>query len=269
MATNLRLQSAALVVLLLVSYIGAPASAQEVQEDPKQPTVDNPHMHIYGTDDFSSCFNHFDGEDSTGSAEEGKGMRTWGQGQQVDVDFMCSMNEGFREDMYLDENGTIELKMTFNILSNDCNDNADCTNLTLSLKKGTLTVATQEFPEMNNDGNDQTINWNVQVDRNMTRWNKSGNEKPVIQIEYSKPVYQDITCAFLDCSGDFTIYYSNQNDTAVEVSFPVMNNTMPIIDEEEGSLGAVSDALPGFGLMAGMAALAMAAVASSRISKKE
>ena len=49
MATNLRLQSAALVALLLLSYIGAPASAQEVQEDPKQPAVDNPHMHIYGT----------------------------------------------------------------------------------------------------------------------------------------------------------------------------------------------------------------------------
>ena len=62
MATNLRLQSAALVALLLLSYIGAPASAQEVQEDPKQPSVDNPHMHIYGTDDFLILFHHFDGE---------------------------------------------------------------------------------------------------------------------------------------------------------------------------------------------------------------
>ena len=40
-------------------------------------------------------------------------------------------------------------------------------------------------------------------------------------------------------------------------------------NEDGGGLGAVSDALPGFGLMAGMAALAMAAVASSRVSKKE
>ena len=266
MATNLRLQSAALVVLLLMSYIGAPASAQEVVEDPKQPTVDNPHMHIYGTDDFSSCFSHFDGEDATGSAEEGKGMRTWGQGQQVDVDFMCSMNEGFREDMYLDENGTIELKMTFNIYSADCNDNADCTNLTISLKKGTLTVASQEFPEMNNDGNDQTINWNIDVDRNMTRWNKSGSEEPVIQIEYSKPGFSDITCFFLNCDGEFSIYYSNQNDSAVEVLFPVVNKTMPVDNNDDDGVlgGAVGDALPGFGLMAGMSALAMAAVAGSR-----
>ena len=270
MAANLRLQSAALVVLLLVSYIGAPASAQEVQEDPKQPAVDNPHMHIYGTDDFSSCFSHFDGEDSTGSAQDGYGTRNYPENGQVDVDFDCSFNEGFREDMYLNENGTIEIKMTFNIYSGDCTDNSDCTNLTLTLKKGTLTVATKEFPEMNNDGNDQTINWNIPVDRNMTRWNKSGNEKPVIQIEYSKPVYQDVFCIALDCSGDFTIYYSNQNDSAVEVLFPVVNKTEPVVViDDDGVLGgAVGDALPGFGLMAGMAALAMAAVANSRVSKK-
>jgi len=271
MATNLRLQSAALVVLLLLSYIGAPASAQEVQEDPKQPTVDNSIMHIYGTDDFSSCFTHFDGEDSTGSAQDGFGTRNYPENGQVDVDFDCSFNEGFREDMYLNENGTIEIKMTFNIYSGDCTDNSDCTNLTLTLKKGTLTVATKEFPEMNNDGNDQTINWNIPVDRNMTRWNKSGNEKPVIQIEYSKPVYQDVFCIAFDCSGDFTIYYSNQNNSAVEVLFPVVNKTEPVVvDEDEGVLGgAVGDALPGFGLMAGMAALAMAAVTGSRVKKNE
>ena len=272
MATNLRLQSAALVVLLMLSYVGAPVTAQEVQADPKQPSVDNPHMHIYGTDDFSSCFSHFDGEDSTGSAEEGKGMRTWGQGQQVDVDFMCSMNEGFREDMYLDENGTIELKMSFNIWSADCNDNADCQNLTLSLKKGTFTVATKEFPEMNSDGNDQTINWNIEVDRNMTRWNKSGGEEPVIQIEFSKPGYNGLDCLIpgISCDGEFSIYYSNQNSTAVEVLFPVVNKTEPIVIDDDGGIGgAVGDALPGFGLMAGMAALAMAAVAGSRVKKEE
>jgi hypothetical protein len=87
-------------------------------------------------------------------------------------------------------------------------------------------------------------------------------------------VYQDVTCTFplVDCSGDFTIYYSNNNETDLpmeSVNFPVINKTMPITDEEEGSLGAVGDALPGFGLMAGMAALAMAAVAGSRIKKNE
>jgi hypothetical protein len=103
----------------------------------------------------------------------------------------------------------------------------------------------------------------------MTRWNKSGSEEPVIQIEYSKPGFSDFTCAFLDCTAEFSIYYSNQNDSAVEVLFPVVNKTMPVDDADDGIGGAVSDALPGFGLMAGMSALAMAAVASSRINKKQ
>ena len=271
MVTNLRLQSAALVVLLLVSSIGAPASADEAFVDPKQPSVDNPHMHIYGTNDFSSCFSHFDGNDSTGSDEEGKGMRTWGTGQQVDVDFMCSFNENFKQDMYLEENGTIKVQMSFNIYSADCNDNAECTNLTLTLKKGTLTVATKEFPEMNNDGNDQTVNWDISVDQNMTRWNKSGSEEPVIQIEFSKPGVNGAFCFVLDCDGEFSIYYSNQNETTVEVNFPVINQSMPGDggDDDDGGLGAVGDALPGFGLMAGMSALAMAAVAGSRRVRKE
>jgi hypothetical protein len=45
--------------------------------DPKQPSVDNPHMHIYGNSDLSNCFMHFDGNDTTGSAEEGYGEQVW------------------------------------------------------------------------------------------------------------------------------------------------------------------------------------------------
>jgi hypothetical protein len=65
------------------------------------------------------------------------------------------------------------------------------------------------------------------------------------------------------------MYYHTPGNDSAEVNFPVMNQSMPPVDEDEGGLSAVSDALPGFGLMAGMAALAMAAVASSRVSKKE
>ena len=73
MTANLRLRSVALVVLLLVSSIGAPATAQDTFVDPKQPAVDNPTMYVYGTSDLSNCFMHFDGNDDSGSAEEGYG----------------------------------------------------------------------------------------------------------------------------------------------------------------------------------------------------
>ena len=39
--------------------------------------------------------------------------------------------------------------------------------------------------------------------------------------------------------------------------------------DDDSGLGGAVDALPGFGLMAGISALAMAAVASSRINKKQ
>ena len=65
------------------------------------------------------------------------------------------------------------------------------------------------------------------------------------------------------------MYYNTPGNNTGIVDFPVINQSMPMVDDGDGALGAVGDALPGFGLMAGMAALAMAAVASSRVSKKE
>ena len=274
MATNLRLQSAALVVLLLVSSIGAPTSAQFV--DPKQPAVDNPTMYIYGTSDLSNCFMHFDGEDDSGSAEEGYGEQVWPNqnGQQIEMDYTCRISDNFKQDMYLDNNGTINIKLNFNIdAGGNCgNAGAVCENLNLTLYKGGIELAKQEFPAVDTNGNDDSINWDIQVDRNMTRFNRSG-EEPQVRVEFSKPgTDQGALCSFgLYCGGSFRMYYHQSNASGnAEVLFPVVNQSMPVVDDDEGGLGgAVGDALPGFGLMAGMAALAMAAVAGSRFKKEE
>tara|TARA_B100000530_G_scaffold76326_1_gene45683 strand:+ start:243 stop:1064 length:822 start_codon:yes stop_codon:yes gene_type:complete len=273
MAVNLRLQSVVLVVLLLVSSIGAPTSAQFV--DPKQPTPDNNIMYIYGTSDLSSCFMHFDGNDSTGSAEEGFGEKVWPEqnGQQIEMDYTCRLQENFKQDMYIQPNSTINIILNFNIdARGQCNANSVCENLNLTLYKGGIELARQEFPAVDTSGNDDSINWNIDVDRNMTRFNRSG-EEPQLRVEFSKPGAQDTftNCVFFLCGGSFRMYYHTPGNESAEVDFPVMNQSMPSTDDgDEGVLGgAVGDALPGFGLMAGMAALAMAAVASSRITKKD
>ena len=274
MATNLRLQSAALVVLLLVSSIGAPTSAQFV--DPKQPSVDNPHMHIYGTSDLSNCFSHFDGNDTTGSAEEGYGEQEWPNqdNQQIEMDYTCRVSDNFKQDVYLNENGTIEILLNFRIdAGGDCNaPNAVCENLNLTFYKGGIELARQEFPAIDTDGNDDSLTWNINVDRNMTRFNRSG-EEPQLRVEFSKPGTSGsifFPCSFFYCGGFFRMYYHTPGNDSAEVEFPIINQTMPGGgDGDEGGLGAVSDALPGFGLMAGMAALAMAAVAGSRINRRE
>ena len=107
----------------------------------------------------------------------------------------------------------------------------------------------------------------------MTRWIRS-IEEPEIRGQFSWPGYTDFFCSIglTDCTGEFRLYYSNNEENyTVEVNFPVVNNTIP--GEGGGGDGGigdtVSDALPGFGLVAGIGALALAAVGASRFTRED
>ena len=262
-----------LAMLMALSTIGAPAAAQDAAVDPRQPSPENPHMHVYGTSDLSNCFTHFDGNDTSGSANEGYGEKEWtSNNQQIEVDYTCRM-ESFKQDMYLSENGSISIHLEFEIDAADCQSDADvCENLNLTLYKGGLQVARQEFPAVDTDGNGDTVNWEIDIDKNMTRFNRS--EEPQLQVQFSKPGYNDpfTNCVFILCGGYFRMYYHTPGNNSAEVEFPVINQSMPGEgggDEEGGLIGGVTDSLPGFGLMAGVGSLAMAAVAASRLSREE
>ena len=261
-----RLQAMCLVLVLLVSTIAAPASAQA--DDPKQPSVDNPHMHFWGTSQLDQCWTHFDNNDSSGSASEGYGMKTFSQGTQVEVDISCRIQSGenFKEDMYVNQNGTITVELSFRIYSDDCTDTSECKDLTITLSRGTTDVAQfVKSVETVNNYEDFTIQWDIPVNETMYRWNKS-SEEPVVRIEYSAPGISGIQCIIFDCTGEFLMYYSNNEDNySVETNFPVINATMDgPIDDDDGIIGDVSDSLPGFGLAAALGALAMAAIANTR-----
>ncbi|HIG38907.1 MAG TPA: hypothetical protein EYQ15_06390 [Candidatus Poseidoniales archaeon] len=262
-----------LALLLALSTVAAPASAQDAVQDPKQPSVDNPHMHIWGSSDLNQCWTHFDGNDSAGSASEGYGEETFGEGQQVEVDFSCKMQENLKQDLYLDANGTITFEFVVAIYSaNDCNDdNQECIPLTFTLMKGSTEIAKQEFPSVNKNGDDEALQWNLNANETMARWNKS-IEEPEIRVQFSWAADTGLLCGLLfDCTGEFRFYYSdNENNDTVEVNFPVINHTIPGEGGGgDGIGGAVSDALPGFGLVAGIGALALAAVGASRFTREE
>ena len=268
-----RVHALALVLLMILGSTAAPASAQA--NDPKQPSVENPHMHFWGTSQMDQCWTHFDRNGSDGSSNTGYGEKEFtGNGEQVDVDFTCRIQSGetFKNNMYLDANSSISIELTFQIQNADCDDQRECQDLTLTLFKGTTAVAMDSFP-MNSDGDDQQVNWNIPVAKNMTSWNKSG-EEPSIQIEFSKPGYSSfLGCTAFLCGGWFRFYYSNNEDNySVEANFPIVNLTQPGEggDDDEGGIGgAVSDTLPGFGLSVGLGALALAAVAGSRSKREE
>ena len=268
MMTN-RLIVLSVVFFLLSSVMAAPASAQAA-DDPRQPSVDNPHMHYWGTSDLASCWSHFDSNDSTGSSETGYGAKTFNSGQQVDVSFNCRSQDNFKENMYLNPNGTILIEVGVKIYSADCDPEQDsnCKDLTLSLYRGNIIVATQVFPAVGNNYEEEQVRWEIPVDNNMTVWNKS-QEEPALQVEYSKPGVNDITCIVLDCTGEFWFYYSNNEDGMdVEVNFPIINMTEavdPDGDEDGGDDdGGLPGGLPGFGILAGLSAMALAVIAPRR-----
>jgi len=268
-----KLQAIGLVLILALSSTAAPASAQA--NDPKQPSVDNPHMHFWGTEQLDQCWTHFDGNGSDGSSPTGYGEKEWtGNGDQIDVDFTCRIQSGetFKDNMYLNPNGSIVIDLEFQIEHTDCDDQRECQDLTLTLFKGTTPVAKDSFPQIGGSDADENLRWEIPVADNMTTWNKSG-EEPSLQIEFSKPGYSDpfTGCLAFLCGGWFRFYYSNNDNMTVEANFPIVNLTEPGTGGGGGGGigGAVDDALPGFGLAAGLAALAMAAVAAGSRPRKE
>ncbi len=275
MKTIVRLQAIGLVLILTLGSVAAPASAQDAVQDPKQPSVENPHMHFWGDSGLNNCWTHFDENDSAGSAPEGYGEETFPAGQQIEVDFSCQMQENLKQDLYLDANGTIRFDFVVSIWSaDDCDDsNQECIPLTFTLMKGSTEIAKQEFPSVNKDGDEEALQWNLNTNETMARWNRS-IEEPEIHVQFSWPGYTDILCqvGFTDCTGEFRLYYSNNEENyTVETNFPVVNQTIPGEGGGggDGIGGAVSDALPGFGLVAGIGALALAAVRASRFTREE
>tara|TARA_B100000959_G_C14926063_1_gene601559 strand:- start:198 stop:1013 length:816 start_codon:yes stop_codon:yes gene_type:complete len=267
-----RIVSLSLSFFLLASVVFAPASAQAA-DDPKQPSVENPHMHFWGTDDLSSCWTHFDSNDSSGSSEEGHGAMVFPEGQQVDVSFTCRIQENFKENMYLNANGTIVIEVGTRIFSDDCDpaQDSNCKDFTMTLYKGNTKVASEVFPGVSSNWDDEQIRWEIQTSDNMTSWNKS-QEEPSLQVEYSKPGVTDILCAIPlnDCTGEFWFYYSNNEDgMTAEANFPVINQSLVPGSGEEGGPDSEDDkGVPGFGLLSGLSALALA-LATGRFGTKE
>ena len=260
-----------LAMLMALSTVGAPAAAQDAAQDPKQPSVENPHMHFWGTGDLSNCWTHFDRNDSSGSSNDGFGESSVSSGRHT-VDFDCRMQDTFKQDMYLDGNGTIQLEFTVEVYApGSCPTGAqnDCEDLNVTVKQGTKVVAKEQFNGVDGGDPDSRI-WQIDVDMNMTRWNRSA-EEPVLNFRWVGYADSGLQCLVFICESYFKFFYSDSNESS-EMNFPVVNMTEPGEgggEEEPGLIGGVTDSLPGFGLMAGVGSLAMAAVAASRLSREE
>ncbi len=124
--------SVAMVLLFSLSILSVFAGAQTVANN--HPTKEQPYMYFWGEEDLFDCWNNFDSNASAGSSSTGYGEIDFPEGQDVSVDFSCSMQMGFSDDFLLEINETISVRMKFAIESGNCG--GDCTDLTLTMTRG-------------------------------------------------------------------------------------------------------------------------------------
>ena len=206
-------------------------------EDNTQPSLSNNNMFFWGDEQLEECWNHFDENESTGSSSDGYGEIEFPEGQIVSVELTCNFQGEFLENLYLDSISdslgpkSIQIQMSFQIDSGNCNGGNECKDLTISLLKGDTQISqyTESVNNVNN-GQDFSLIWNIEVNESISIWNKS-SEEPTFKIEYSAPPVNNIQCNSpipipgSDCTGNFRMYFSNnQENLEVKAEFPIINN---------------------------------------------
>ena len=189
--------------------------------DNRQPTPENATMYLWGDSSLANgdCINHFS---SDNSSEFGFGEYD----ETENIDFTCALYEPLIEEMFLNPNGTINLKIGFLVQSSE---NSDGDELKISLKRDSKVLAQKEFilPTFS----DEQVSWQIPISENMSYWPK--DSVPQLQIEFSKPGPTNLECldpnkALAGCEPKFRIYYSDNNEgLVVKGDFPILDPSDP------------------------------------------
>ena len=142
--TGRRLQALCLV-LVLMSTIAAPACSTD---DPKQPSVDNPHMHFWGTSQMDQCWTHFDEKALMVHPKmdmERKNFREWNPSR---CRLYCRIQSVKRSRKYVsDANSSIVIELNFRFNTQIVRTLRNV-RPNLTLFKGTTPVAMESFPQI-------------------------------------------------------------------------------------------------------------------------
>jgi PAT family beta-lactamase induction signal transducer AmpG len=188
--------------------------------DDQQPSPENDTLYLWGDASLASgtCFTHFSSDETT---EFG-----FGEFEETEnIDFSCSLSEPLSQEMFLNSEGSISLRLGFLIQSTE-NSGDD---LVLSFSKDSELLAQKEFivPTFSNE----QINWEIELSENMSYWEEGS--LPVLQVQFNKPGPTTLEC--LDpskiiggCDPKFRMYYSDNTDgLTVEGLFPILNSSDP------------------------------------------
>ena len=219
MSSKGRIVSFGLSLLILITL--AIPSVLGQTTDNRQPNPENATMYLWGDSALANgdCINQFSSEDSS---ELGYGEYD----ETENINFTCALYEPLIEEMFLNPNGTINLKIGFLVQSSE---NSDGGELKISLKRDSKVLAQKEFilPTFS----DEQVSWQIPVSENMSYWPK--DSVPQLQIEFSKPGPTNLECldpnkALAGCEPKFRIYYSDNNEgLVVKGDFPILDPSDP------------------------------------------
>ena len=251
-----------ILALLCTSSLSPTTLAQAL--DPEQPSPINNLLHFWGNEELSDCWESFDGDGSGGSADQGYGEEVdGGDAERLEVDVTCRMKYDFDENVYLKAGMRITLEFGLRIDHADAESEED-EDLTITLMKGSEVVDSRSFPDIATD-QDIQLKWELDIIENSTWWNASEGE-PSVRFQISKMGWDasGTPCSgplqMLKCGGFFRVYYSNnQEGMRTQILFPIGEAPEVVIEEEPEEEG-----LPGFGLITGLSAMAMAVIAPRR-----
>ncbi len=255
--------SALFVLTILCSSCMTPlASAQAL--DSEQPSPINNFLHFWGNEELSDCWESFDSDGSSGSADQGYGEEVdGGDAERLEVDISCRMKYDFDENVFLKAGKKIALEFGLRIDHADAESDED-EDLTITLMKGETIVDSRSFPDIATN-QDIQLRWELDVSENTTWWNSSDGE-PSVRFEISKMGWDasGTPCSgplqMLKCGGFFRLYYSNnQEGLRSQIEFPI-GEAPEIVMEEDGE----SDNVPGFSVIAGLSSIAIAVIAPRR-----
>ena len=257
-----RVVCAFLVILMCSSTLSAPSSAQTSNSGQPSP-IDNI-LHFWGNEDASDCWENFDPQGTSGSAEQGYGEEVdGGDAERLEVSISCRMKFSFEENVYLNPTGKIAVEFGLRLDHADAESDED-EDLTITLMKGNVEIDSRSFPNVATN-EDVQLSWELDVGENSTWWNRSEGE-PSVRFEISKVGWDasGTPCSgplqLLKCGGTFRLYYSNnQEGLRSQIQFPIADAPEVIEEPDSGSKKT-----PGFGFLASLAAVCLAFTAHRR-----
>ena len=255
------------VALMLALMIVVPVQGGDVrtmqatQDDGKQPDANNTTLRLW-SDGSSNEWSHFGAsddmhtEDNILEEDRASGLMT------IDLKFTMKPALSKKLNMTLDGEirGQIEIYIEGDYKNDGTNNgpcNNDCENLTLTLKAGASEIWSKEYGDIPMD-EDHQILFSHRIEEDQTLWDKS-TANPSLHVNM-KLKGDESTSPFSLDPGEkalFRIYLSGDNTSKIEL--PIDPTSWDAAFQSDEMLNPPVET-PGFTLVAGTVAMAMAAV---------